>query len=58
MDRVAIHRGVVRARNIEWRAHVVGDDLSHGVQQRPLLRLQQVEVREDALPGFLNRDHR
>ena len=56
-DCVAIHRGVIKRRNVEGRDGVLGEHLAEAVEQRERFRLERVEIGEDTIAGFFDANH-
>ena len=54
---VAVHSRVVHRRDVESRGHVLGQNLAHGVEDRLLLNVQNVEISEDAFQRLLHAQH-
>ena len=54
----AVHGRVVQRGNVERPHDVLGQHLALGLQDRRVLRRQDVEEPENALPGLLDAQHR
>ncbi len=54
LNRVAVHGRVVQARDVDRRAHVLRQDLAQRAQYLFVLSLEDIDVAEDLLQGFLN----
>ena len=58
LDRVPVHSRIVQRRNISRRSRVLRENLPQRVQQRNRLRVQRLEVRQDAIQRLFHRQHR